>query len=359
VGAVAASSHGYRAEGENVPISVRVESSTGGGAVILESDLARVLIRPRAGGKVASLIDKTTGKDLFWRDQRETPDPPCYGDRWKRHDMSGWEDCLPTVAADTYPAWPWQGVALPEHGEVWALPWLTRVLPSAVEVSVHGVRLPYRFEKRISLDGALLRLHHRLSNPSAFPMHYVWAAHPLFQVRSGMRIVLPDGGRLYVDWSRDDHLGRYLDTISWPRTRDIHGDVRQLDRIDDASPGRADKLYLSPLTAGWCGLYDPDDGYAVALSFDVRRLPVLGVWINQGGWPLDREGDHTVALEPATGHPDLLHVAVARGTATTIGPGEEHTWDVALCFGHATSVPSLLHAYNLRDGRRMEGEGDQ
>jgi len=102
----------------------------------------------------------------------------------------------------------------------------------------------------------------------------------------------------------------------------------------------------------------PDDGYAVALSVNARWRPVLCVWINQGGWPRGREGDHTVALGPATGHPDILHVAVARGTATTIGPGEEHTWDVSLCFGHATSAPSLLHANNPRDGRRIEGEGE-
>ncbi len=97
-------------------ISVHGEPSVDNGAVTLESNLARVLIQSRVGGKVASLIDKTTGHDLFWCDQRETHAPPRYGDCWERHDMSGWEDCLPTVAADTYPTWPWQGVTLPEHG---------------------------------------------------------------------------------------------------------------------------------------------------------------------------------------------------------------------------------------------------
>lgn len=87
--------------------------------------------------------------------------------------MSGWEDCLPTIAASTYPGWPWEGIALPEQGEVWALPWDARITGVGVDLQVRGERLPYRFEKSVAVVGSRVLLHHRLTNLSPFPLRYM------------------------------------------------------------------------------------------------------------------------------------------------------------------------------------------
>lgn len=325
---------------------VRAHSSAEDDTFTLESHLARVVVA-RLGGKIRSLVDTTTGRELLWQDVRRDCLAPVDGARWQQHDMSGWEDCLPTVAASTYPAWPWSGITLPEHGEVWALPWTATMTKDGVTLTVQGMRLPYHFEKSISLKGAHVQVRHRLTNPSAYPLRYLWAAHPLFQVRPGMHIVLPEEGRLYVDWSRDQWLGTYPDAVTWPEARDARGAPVRLDQLGPPSHERAAKLYLAPVTAGWCGIYDSEHAYAVALSFDAARLPALGVWINLGGWPTEEQNIYHIALEPTTGHPDLLDVAVARGTAATIGPGETQTWTVTLCFGPADTVPSLLQRNGL------------
>ena len=105
---------------------------------------------------------------------------------------------------------------------------------------------------------------------------------------------------------------------------------------------RADKLYTTAVADGWCGLRDPETGQAIALAFDPQRLPYIGVWINQGGWPLDGAPCFNVALEPTCGYPDRLDVAHARGAAATVGPGEGQEWDVELTFGRAESAAALL-----------------
>jgi galactose mutarotase-like enzyme len=327
---------------ELISTEIREDRFEGMPAFVLESDRARVVVLPRIGGKVASLVDKTTGEELLWRNPDRGYREPAYGTGWAEYDMSGWEDCLPTVAASSYPEWPWQGVLLPEHGEVWALPWDPRSIDGGVELVVHGVRLPYRFEKHVSLDGNRVRLRHRIVNPSAFPIRYVWATHPLFRVRPGTRVVLPTGVRVRVDWSRDGRLGPFLTDLPWPTAADAAGRLATLDRVGEPSLGYADKLYTTAIREGWCGLRDPDSGQAVGLTFDPRRLPYLGVWINQGGWPLTGRAGYNVALEPTCGYPDLLEVAVGRGAAARVGPGERQEWGVELRFGRSDSVQDLL-----------------
>lgn len=325
-----------------MPTGISEDCFEGQPAFTLESDQARLVVLPRIGGKIASLIDKASGDELLWRNSDRPHREPTYGTGWANYDMSGWEDCLPTVAASPYPEWPWQGIELPEHGEVWAVPWRALAVDDGVELRTHGVRLPYHFEKRVSLAGNRVRLSHRIANPSAFPIRYLWATHPLFRVRRAMRVVLPPGLHVRVDWSRDERLGSFLAELSWPTAQNSRGEFVELDRVGDPDLGQADKLYTAVNDEGWCGLYDPEHGQAIALVFDPHQLPYIGIWINQGGWPVGGETCYNVGLEPTCGYPDRLDVACTRGSAATLVPGEEREWDVELCFGPADSVPALL-----------------
>jgi len=50
--------------------------------------------------------------------------PVAYGAVFVDQDMSGWDEMFPTINACTYPApSPYAGITLPDHGEVWVLPW--------------------------------------------------------------------------------------------------------------------------------------------------------------------------------------------------------------------------------------------
>jgi hypothetical protein len=311
-------------------------------AVTLESDQMQVVVLPRISGKVVALIDKASGDDLLWHNADRPYREARYGDHFSHYDSSGWEDCLPNISASVYPEWPWDGIELPDHGETWTIPWDARIDGTGLELSMHGVRLPYRFEKRVELVGGRVRVIHRLSNPTAYPMRYNWATHPLFEVRPGMRIELPDGVKVRIDSSVGWRLGNYLDELGWPLARDASGNEVALDLIGPPELAYADKLFTDEVSEGWCGLYDPASSQAIALTFNPDELPYIGVFINQGGYPGDGSAGYNVGLEPCSAWPDSLDVAFERGAVATVQPGAQNVWTIELQYGKAESVKDLL-----------------
>ncbi len=324
------------------PTGVREDQYGGQSAFTLESDQMQVVVLPRVSGKIVSLLDKATGDDLLWHNPERPYREPRYGDLFSDYDSSGWEDCLPNISAGPYPEWPWEGVELPDHGETWTIPWDAWIDGEGLELSMHGVRLPYQFQKRIDLIGGRVRVTHRISNPTAYPLRYVWATHPLFEVRPGMRIVLPDGVKMRIDSSLDWRLGDYLTELDWPIATNARGEMVELDLIGPSELGFADKLYTDRVSEGWCGLYDPERGRAIAFRFDPDELPYIGVWINQGGYPGDGLAGYNVGLEPCSAWPDALDVAFERGAVATVDAGTQNVWTLELQYGEADSVQDLL-----------------
>src|SRR5437879_12442136 len=70
--------------------------------------------------------------------------------------------------------------SLPDHGEAWRLPW-TVVASSAdsVGMSCDGKLVPWRLERRVSLDERLA-VSYRYTSVGKEPQRAYWCAHPLF-----------------------------------------------------------------------------------------------------------------------------------------------------------------------------------
>jgi galactose mutarotase-like enzyme len=307
-----------------------------------------VALLPEVGGKIISLRS-ASGREWLWQTRRRPFQRLTYGASFEDQDISGFDECFPGIGAGPYPAFPWQGTAIPDHGELWTLPWESILEGDTLVLRVHGVRFPYQLEKRLTLEQetATLRINYRLTNLAPFPLRYLWSAHPLFAVRPGMRVLLPDGVRVRVDWSKYDRLGPFGSEHAWPRTALAGGGVVALDRLPDAGADTADKLYTDRLPeradAGWCALHDPVAGEYLALRFDARRVPYIGVWLNMDAWPLQpREGEgpcYNAALEPCTGFPDLLDRAVARDEAATLAANGINRWTLRLEVGQGEVRP--------------------
>lgn len=300
-----------------------------------------VALLPEVGGKIISLRS-ATGREWLWQARRRPYRRPAYGAAFETHDISGFDECFPGIAEGPYPDYPWQGTTIPDHGELWTLAWETALAGDTLALTVQGVRFPYRMEKRLTLEpGAALRLNYRLTNLSPFPLRYLWSAHPLLAAQPGMRVLLPDGVDVRVDWSKHDRLGPFGAAHRWPHGRLAAGGVAALDCLPAAGADTADKLYTSRLphtaTAGWCALHDPATHEHLALRFDPRRVPYIGVWLNLDGWPLQLEDDespcYNVALEPCTGFPDRLDRAVAGDEAATLAASTTAQWTLRLEVG--------------------------
>jgi hypothetical protein len=306
-----------------------------------------VALLPEVGGKIISLRS-ATGREWLWQTRRPYR-RPVYGAPFADYDISGFDECFPGIAEGPYPDRPWQGTTIPDHGELWTLPWATALEQDTLALTVHGLRFPYRLEKRLTLDpgAAALRIDYQLTNLSPFPLRYLWSAHPLLAARPGMRVLLPEGVDVRVDWSKHDRLGPFGATHRWPHGQLAAGGVTALDLLPAASATTADKLYTGrlPLTAaaGWCALHDPATREHLAFRFDPRRVPYIGVWLNMAGWPLQPHGAegpcYNVALEPCSGFPDRLDRAVARDEAATLAANATEQWTLRLEAGQGAVQP--------------------
>ncbi len=110
--------------------------------------------------------------------------------------MSGWDEMFPTISACAYPGPGRTWVTLPDHGEVWALPWrLVEAESGRLTLAVEGQALPYRLTRTLAFTAPdTLALHYQLVNLGAMPLPYIWAAHPQFACGAGGRNHLPARG---------------------------------------------------------------------------------------------------------------------------------------------------------------------
>ena len=121
----------------------------------------RAVIVPELGAKIVSLFDRRRQHEWLVPPMR-TLKQTAYGDDFVSQDMSGWDEMMPTIVACDY-----QGARLPDHGEVWSIPWQVERLRQQAgrDGSRAGAALriqPHPRAHRAGLPGAALpRAKHR------------------------------------------------------------------------------------------------------------------------------------------------------------------------------------------------------
>ena len=73
-----------------------------------------------------------------------------------------------------------------------------------------------RLEKRVYLEDDTLHLKYQAENLSPSDMHYIWAAHPLFNASPGMEIIVPEGMNRIVNSVPSRRLGPYGRVYDFP-----------------------------------------------------------------------------------------------------------------------------------------------
>ncbi|MGA2888599.1 MAG: aldose epimerase [Terracidiphilus sp.] len=310
----------------------------------IESAKENVLIRagrcsltslPHLGGKIASI--RVNDCELL-----QAP-LAAYAPRTRTmpfdaSDASGWDECLPSVADCTVEtaAGP---AAVPDHGDLWRVAWMEVSKQASEDASASSITLrgecfslPLTLERKVALSetakGWRLSLDYKLTNTGSYSLPWSWAAHPLFAVEAGDRIVLPDSIReLHLEGCARDRLGKCGARVAWPIATLAAGGKTDLRVAQPPESGIGDKLFAGPLSAAenWCALERPKAGVRVKVSFDPAATPYLGLWICYGGWP-ERPGPKQtcVALEPATAPVDSL--AQTGPWSRVLAPGHSFSW---------------------------------
>jgi galactose mutarotase-like enzyme len=300
--------------------------------VLISAGDCTLTLMPHLGGKIASL---RVGPHELLQAPLHPYAPRTQTMPFSEGDASGWDECLPSVAPCTIRTAAGEA-NIPDHGDLWRVPWkVLSTTPDSATLRANCFSLPLQLTRTIVLDetptGWKLQLLYSLTNMGAYIVPWEWAAHPLFAVDPGDRIVLDDGqGEVEVEGSAGGSLGPKGERIPWPRVRRIDGTISDLSVAQNPTSGIGDKVFAGP--------FGHDDNFALlerkqlGLRLTVRSgplTPYLGLWLCYGGWP-DAPGPKQacVALEPTTANDDSL--ASAALWSTWLDPGETVTWPMEL-----------------------------
>lgn len=301
--------------------------------ITLENQYLRLQMLPEVGSKITSLLYRPDHREFLF----QPPNPeqpyrvPGYGALFKHFDNSGFDECLPTVSACRYTGKHFQS-DLPDHGEVWSVPWEYEASGDSAELRCKCAQMPLTFHKNIRLKQDSLWISYKVENHSDYALDYLWSSHPLLAVRPGDRVMVPpEVHEVFIDQSHTGRFGGFGDHVSWPLATDRNNIGSDLSFLLPPTADTAEKYFTPRLSQGWCALHSPSDGHSITFRFDPKVIPFVGMWINQGGWPRNSASRHyTVALEPCSGAPDSLEKAVEYGQASTLAGKETKRWEMEI-----------------------------
>lgn len=261
----------------------------------VETEKLIAVFLPELGAKLTSLKDKRTGRELLEQDKGESYRKLSYAGEYVPAECSAFDDMFPTIDAFRCNQFPWEGVEMPDHGEVCGLPWTTEIHEDSVTFRVHGVRFPYSLQKTVTEKDGNLALAYRAENHSPFDFDFVYAAHCMIAAEENAYLTVPyekGASCTYIFHMQDDI--NYGDKCTWESYTMGHypdGDTQKFF-FDDPAP------------EGWCQL-NYQDGSFVRMTFDAEKIPYLGIWANCGEF----KGMYNCAFEPSSGTHDRPDVA--------------------------------------------------
>jgi hypothetical protein len=285
---------------------------------VIENEIARLVLQPSNGARVVSMIDKRSGRE--WLVQGNTAGNPAEDAIFDGSVAAGWDECFPTVGICDAKGTGWAR-NLRDHGDLWGRPWQVTG-QNATGVTTRCDRREFAFERRLVLDQATINATYAVTNKTAVSLPYLWAVHPLLQVRTGDQITLPGVTSLCKTYVKGHDTLPDTAAVDWP----THRFGFPLDQVQGDCDFAA-KLYARATAArvgtatSWLNVdWDSDTG-------------ALGLWLTYGGWP-DTDPVNHIAIEPTTAQADDLLAAIRLGSAKILPPGATHRWQISMSLGN-------------------------
>jgi hypothetical protein len=337
-------------------------SEHGIGGLLLDNGVIVVTLFPDAGAKILNLVDKQSGVDLLWQNERvrlaRTYPGAAFDDLW----CGGWDELFPTD-----PPCEVDGNAVHDHGDLWIGPWECSVeRDDGQEVTLHlrrfSVALPCLMEKWLTLvrGERHLRFRHRLSNLGGSAVPFSWSLHVAHAISPTSRVHLPTSS-LSVVPGQAGRFGNGNGPIGWPlHSEEGHGAI-DVAAVAAPDSGLTEWLYASEIREGWCAVTDPSRGVGLVVAFDRGVFTTVWLWGVYGGW----RGHYVLLTEPSTCPPGGLAQNLSDGTAAWLEPhGVLETSVVATVVdargessGDALPSPRNLGAYGREAGLAPTWQG--
>lgn len=293
--------------------------------VSLENDCLELQVWPQFGGRISSLIDKADGYDLLFSYPEELPTRSPYGSSYAASWHAGWDECFPAVASGPYTGHPYDGIVVPDHGEIWSLPTTAVPTNNGITTVWNGLRFGYRLTRKLSLDGPNIRLHYALVNLAPFPFCFVWALHPLLGMEKPVELKLPAGTYRFSH----DAEGRVFDfNFEWPCIQE-NEDLSHPNTLAAKCGWKA--FSNDPIAAPGVVVY-PERGRQLSFEYGSKsdQRAYWGVWINTGGWAAQRQ----LSVQPTIGRHDHIAASIKDHSCGNVEPMGRCEWEMTVSVGN-------------------------
>lgn len=282
----------------------------------LETDAIRVILEPQMGGKIRSFYSKNTDCEYLYEDRRQGLDGPGYSD----HDISGMDECFPTVLPCEYPDAPWCGVPLGDHGLLWNRSWEVEARGEQLITRISLDEFPVQLTRTAELiEPESLLLQYTIQNNASEAIEYLYAAHLLLHADQDTTITYPgEMDKAYLAVVLDNPVLKEGAWNEWPPP-----DTARLGEPLMPERNTFAKLFSPKLRHGVARVAHGDQAEQLQIEFDTESLPYLGVLLSLGYGPLGKDGTSLLfGLEPSSGIGDDLAICRATKTAQKIGAGD-------------------------------------
>jgi hypothetical protein len=320
-------------------LSMKKTTLLGANAFILENEWVRSVVTPGFGARVLSLIYKPTETEFAWH----SPDVPAGMPSGGLENPSGFFDCLPTCDPCTF-----KGKELPSFGEVASKPWkllkadrIDDRIRVSMEAKCEIYPLLVRKEVSLAKGSPVLVLRYELRNMSEELLEYHYSGHNTLLVNPHYRLVLPhEVTRVRLGYT--GRLGRIGDHVGWPVATDDKESMLDISKMGGPCDGTMENLYTPKLNQKWCAALNEARMEAIGFTWEGDALRYVNVCPNNGGW----KGYYFAALEPVTGRPDNLEVAV----------NDWKDYAVLEPKGRTTWTERIILAHNIKRIEKIENE---
>lgn len=300
-------------------------------SIVLENSSLRCEWIPSYGSKMVSLQKRSVVGSREFLYQAKTPSliKPEYGASFAQFDMSGFDECFPTIDECEFPIGQKRGLKVPDHGELWASAWdVAANTGSEISFITDSPQFGYRLQKTAMLEDDCLTSRYELCLlPEREVLPFIWTPHALFQVGANTRFIIPNHmNKIITVTDRSGSLGENRTVHTYPRTVDENRKAIDLSKIEPKESNNCEKYYF-------LDKLNPDDLFGfqdaehqILMSVDSDKVPYLGIWKNQGGY----NNDYNFALEPCTGIYDNLTNAYNNQQCASISKGETYHWSFSM-----------------------------
>lgn len=305
-------------------------SLAGQPAVVLENRYVRAVVLPGLGGKIISLVDKIADVELLWRNERVPVRPVPFGSGYDDQFLGGWDELFPNDEPETL-----AGEPMPDHGELWALPWTVSELGADdqqawLELTLRPPISATSVSKRLLLgDGPDLLVDYRITNEGRRDLPYLWKSHVAVRLHRDTEVSMAAKGVLVHEFGapRARPVGG---SFEWPilLVDGVEHDFRRLP--DPGDHGVSEFVIATSLARGECGVRHAEARTGLTLTWDAADLPSCWTFASYGGgW----RGLDVLILEPCTGYPLSVIDGAAAGTHQVLTAGSTKQWSLGARVG--------------------------